>query len=748
MPQSLTQKQVNTFTGGLITEASELTFPENASVDELNCSLERDGTRRRRKAVSLEDNAVTDGIVIPEGSVFHTATWYNVGGLPNLEFLVVQIGSNISFYEKAKEPLSAQRVLNYSIDLATQAGSSGGTISANNSFVPSEEKIQVTSINGLLIVASPAINTFYFERLSDGTFLNEIIDFKERDFEWQGTAYEVEEQYSEKTGSSGSGLITSYNPVSNERKYDTANSGWVGQYGHTAIANYYDGGDGYPPLTHPWYSGKDADGNFSEAEFKKIYRGTTLTANGHFVTGVFQKERRFLPSTSAWTSTSYTSLTVETEPNRFRTVASFGNRVFYAGVDSAKNGGKIYFSKIVESNAELGNFYQVNDPTSEDISDLLDTDGGVVKIAEAHNIRKLHVFGAAILIFAENGVWSISGVDNVFRATEFSISKISDVGLVNENSFVVAGGAPIWWSKTGIYSIQTSETSGQPEARNLSLASIQTLWNAIPNGKKAQVFVEYDQINQRVFWFYPDTEENIDYKYNNVLVLDVNLQAFYPWKISDGTAGHYIIGSSYFSGLGSTATETQVVNGADTIINGSDTVVATVYKDFLQNESEIKLIVRSGVDGKLTVAHFSGDSYLDWGTGDYSSFAEAGYDFMGDMTTFKNAPYVTTYMRVTEDGYTYNGVGYDFINPSSCKMSVSWNLTKANSTPREIYKLKNVPVVDPDDLGSIHYPSDTVVTKSKVRGRGRSMKLRFESSAGKDFHLVGYEVIGAKNTRF
>ena len=104
MPQSLTQKQVNTFTGGLITEASELTFPENASVDELNCSLERDGTRRRRKAVVLEDNAVTDGIVIPEGSVFHTATWYNVAGQPNLEFLVVQIGARSSFLREVKRP--------------------------------------------------------------------------------------------------------------------------------------------------------------------------------------------------------------------------------------------------------------------------------------------------------------------------------------------------------------------------------------------------------------------------------------------------------------------------------------------------------------------------------------------------------------------------------------------------------------------------------------------------------------------
>ena len=119
---------------------------------------------------------------------------------------------------------------------------------------------------------------------------------------------------------------------------------------------------------------------------------------------------------------------------------------------------------------------------------------------------------------------------------------------------------------------------------------------------------------------------------------------------------------------------------------------------------------------------------------------------MGSLTGYKNAPYVTTYMRVTEDGYTASGLGYEFINPSSCKMSVSWDLKKANSTPREIYKLKDVPVVNPSDLSSINYPTNTVVTKSKVRGRGRSMKLRFESTAGNDFHLVGYEVIGAKNS--
>ena len=707
MPQSLIQRTVNTFVKGLITEASELTFPENASVDELNCSLERDGTRRRRKAVALETGAVTAGAVIPQGGVVQTSSWYNVAGFTNLEFLVVQNGKDLTFYEKARTPLSGQLVANASFDLST--------VSANNNLSPSEERIQVTSLNGVLVVASPAIDTVYLEYDEAGS-PNKItattIEFRERDFEWQGSVVEVTSEYFSSDGS-----------PSAERTYDAKNVGW-GQGGGPAIYSN--------ALTHAWYTGKDANGAYSSSDWNEIYTGTSLAANGHFVLNVFNKAR--------------TGLTAEVETGRFRTVAAYAGRVFYSGIDSADNGGKIFFSRLTESVRDIGNCYQVNDPTSEILSDLLDTDGGVVNIPDAHNIRKLHVLGASLLVFAENGVWAVAGVDNVFRATEFAITQVSDVGIVNENTFTVGGGVPIWWSKTGIYAIQAGESLSVPRATSLSLSTIQTLWNDIPNEKKAQAFVEYDQINQRVFWFYPDKDESIDYKYNSILVLDLALQAFFPWKVSDGADGHYIVGTSYFSGLGSTSTETQVINGVDTVVNGADDVVATLYRDFLQGDSEIKLLVRSGVDSKLTVATFSGDTYLDWGDADYNSFAEAGYDFMGNMGTFKNAPYVTTYMRVTEKGYVVDGAGYAFINPSSCKMSVSWNLSKVGSTPREIYKLKDVPVVDPNDLSSINYPTDTVVTKSKVRGRGRSMNLRFESTAGKDFHLVGYEVIGARNS--
>ena len=46
MPQSINEKVVNTFIKGLVTEAGELTFPPDASIDESNCLLERDIRKR------------------------------------------------------------------------------------------------------------------------------------------------------------------------------------------------------------------------------------------------------------------------------------------------------------------------------------------------------------------------------------------------------------------------------------------------------------------------------------------------------------------------------------------------------------------------------------------------------------------------------------------------------------------------------------------------------------------------------
>ena len=815
MPQNLNQKAVNNFVRGLITEAGELTFPEGASVDELNCDLRRDGSRRRRLGVAYEDSNVLSAFTLGDSEILHTGDWVNVGGNADLEFLVVQKGSTLYFYNKGGLPYSAQIESN-SVDLTSNEYA--GSLGAENS------KCQFASIKGNLIVSSPQINTVAIEYdINAGTFTVTEIEFEIRDFEWQGDT---------------STYYNNESSPSQDRKYDAQNTGW-------------NTGNGAPSdltkrLTHPWYSGKDSSGNYSSSEWEKVYAGTTLTGNGHYILDFFTKDRG--------SKSGLTGLTKMTDPEstRFRSVESFAGRVFYAGLDSAQNAGTILFSKLVDTIDDLGICHQQNDPTSEQISDLLDTDGGVIRIPDAVKILRLYAFQNSLFVFAENGIWQISGVDGVFRASEFAVNRVSRIGILNPETFVSAEGVPFWWSTFGIHTLQTDPVSGQGSQQNLTIPTIQSFWDQIDADAKLKVTATYDGINKRIYWAYPDNDETITSKLNNFLVLDIPLQAFYPWKISDQTSNtDAVVGMAFYSGYGAKELELDVTSngGADDVvsydvltatslviyttqnstqgtmefIHSSHTVsvgdsvniystpmvslanflgidVASIQQEitvsattstsftvpiaytanqnttgslswpyayeygnvstandvvsaqistFTTGDPAIILICRNGSDNKITMGGFTSTSFLDWGDTNYTSFAETGYDFIGDPVLKKNAPYLITYCRLTETGFTGNEVdGYEAIRPSSALVSSAWDFKDTFSTSQQIYRKKYPVVVDPNNISEYNYPEDVITTRVKIRGHGRSMRLRYESEQGKDFILLGWGIILGRNPRF
>lgn len=706
MPQRLSQKVVNTFIKGLITEAGELTFPEDASIDELNCLLERDGSRRRRLAVEVEDSNVLSTFTVNNAFEFTTGIWDNVAGQAGLEFFVVQNGSTLYFYNIASEPYSGNQK-SFSVNMTTfeQAGSPGAGTA----------KVQLAAISGDLVVVSEAINPFYitYDPQVDTIGTAQITPLT-RDFEWQGDT----------TTYSTSGTATA------ERIYDAQNAGWGVGGGPAIYTN---------ALTHPWYSGKDSNGNFSQTEWQKVFSGTSLTGNGHFILDFFNKVR--------------SGLTTEAEATRFKTVASFSGRVFYAGLTSAKNGGRILFSKQLDNITEAGRCYQQNDPTSEEISDLLDTDGGVISIPDAYNIQKLHVFGSSLFVFAENGVWQISGVDNVFRATEYSISRITQIGLNNASTFVSVEGVPMWWSKHGIHTISFEQVTGKGQEQNLTIPTIQKFFDKIDGNAKDRCIASYDATNKRVHWFYPNNGEGVFNKKNRVLTLDISIQAFYPWEVSDSTSNtDYIIGSEYIQGFGSDFVDFDVFtsNGDDVLTAAGDDVVINKLTQLSQADSSVALLIFDASTSKMTFGFFQGTEFLDWGNADYSSYAEAGYDFLGDLVLKKNAPYIQVYLRPTETGFAGSEVlGYTPVRESSLLVSSYWDFrNNTSSTPQQAYRLKYVPVVNASALNTWDYPENVVTTRLKMRGHGRSMRLRFESEQGKDFVLLGFGIISAANTRF
>ncbi len=121
MPRAKTNKFYRTFSKGLITEAGYLTYPEDASSDELNTILSRKGNRSRRLGADLEAGAVLNSLSANADHVTHEFVWKAVNNDPNVAFTCVQLGAKIHFFRMDEINLSSRRepftvdLINYKI---------------------------------------------------------------------------------------------------------------------------------------------------------------------------------------------------------------------------------------------------------------------------------------------------------------------------------------------------------------------------------------------------------------------------------------------------------------------------------------------------------------------------------------------------------------------------------------------------------------------------------------------------------
>jgi len=75
----------------------------------------------------------------------------------------------------------------------------------------------------------------------------------------------------------------------------------------------------------------------------------------------------------------------------------------------------------------------------------------------------------------------------------------------------------------------------------------------------------------------------------------------------------------------------------------------------------------------------------------------------------------------------------------SCMLTVKFDFAIDNSagkwsTPQETYKLSTRRLVGTNEA---NYPFKVIDTRVRARGTGRVVVMRYESSPGKDFELIG-----------
>ncbi len=419
----------------------------------------------------------------------------------------------------------------------------------------------------------------------------------------------------------------------------------------------------------------------------------------------------YTPSVAGDESLDVTVMSTTVRP---QATAFYASRIWYAGVKDSRRSSNIYFSQLLKGREDLGKCYQENDPTSEDVFDLIATDGGVIEVPELGDVQILFSFQDSLLIFANNGIWQIKGGTAAgFSATNFIIRKISSIGIASVNSLVDVKGVPVFWADQGIYSVTYDFENDSFQAKSLTDDKIKTFITDIPEYNRQWVKGVYNIQREIVTFIYNDSAtlaaDNTEFKFTKILNLDTRTGAFYPWTIGDNTLD--IRGIVY-------------VRTANRAVPSISKLLCFEHVD-ASNE-------------KIGFAEQKSGQLLDWtqyaidtATAseqiDYTSYFESGYLIHAEAIKHFQATYINVFMEVeTYAGLKMKGI-FDFSNSTS---------SNKEGTLQQCY----------NDLGNVQLAfRDVSMRKLKIRGKGRSLSLRYESESERPFTLIGWSIYETAN---
>jgi len=719
MTRVASEKQYNSFVKGLITEASPLTFPENAFLDGDNIVLNKDGSFARRLGIEYEPDyrLINPGLGV--GYTLGFYRWDFAGNDPHSYLGIIRARWNLYF-----------------VDLLQASPSNHLKNNGAGLYIPglNNGTLEVTRVNGgVVLVSSDLASPVYLTyNPTTDTVTRSDISLKVRDF-W-GVV-------------DGERVDVRPSTLSDTHKYNLMNQGWS-----ETNMNLVD----YPSNADIWTLGKDTSDDFSKATLLKNSTDTAPAPKGKYIIDIYDRGSSRIAESYLRLNTGSPALVLpdDTESGRIQLVATYAGRVFYAGIDSKVTngdtkspdyGGCIFFSKTVSNKEDLGICYQEADPTSEYISDIIDTDGGYINILGANKIVKLVAATNSLVVFAGNGAWRIYGSDSGFKATDYQVEKITNVGVTDGRSVVVAGDNIFYWSRDGIYIMTQDNVSGQRIVQNLSLTTIQSFYNNLSTSARHNAKGMYDERANTVRWLYSNESET---EYDKELILDITLQAFYTNSIE--TTTDYIVDYVTLPNFVENINEVDIYADFDPVYVNTDMVVAEVYIPE-NRDTQFSFLTYNRATYSWTISRYSNSGFLDWTTIDYSSYIITGHELFSDFMRKKQATYLMMMLERTETGFNIEDSYLVTENPSSCFVQSQWNWTDSAAsgkwgTPFQAYRYTRP--YNPSGANDLYETGDRVlVTKNKLRGSGRALSLYIYSETGKDMKVYGFALPVTGNSK-
>lgn len=776
---ALSPLEVSNFVGGLVTDANPMSFPPNASLDEYNMLLNQDGTRSRRLGIDIEANgtpiAVADVVADFSTISYRAFKWDNVAGVPDLTFIVVQIGSYIAIFDSANEDLtSVPPIFTHTLDnKPTQVG--------------------FAHVDGILVIASGAKDLMYIEfNPANATFISNGYRLKIRD------TFGVEDIDGGINYREGSNIAKRPYSLTDAHIYNLRNQTWalprlIGGLNAFAISyevvldpiqawfelsqkSYPSNADSVLDSLYPNTASMidPVTNRFNPKELQSNPPGSLSAPRGYFVIDALDRGTSRLaeitklyddkpPLRGIW---KVEDLPLDSTPTGPTCLAQFAGRMFYAGFTSEVIDGDAYsphmgsyvlFSKLVENTTDLPLCHQVGDPTSKNYAELLDTDGGFIRLEGAYNVQGMIPLPSGLAVIAENGVWVISGEDRgQFKATSYSTSKLSPNGCDSPGSIIPTGDGFMFWSRDGIYKAAPNQF-GDMIVSNMTKNKIQKFYDAISQEDRRYVVGTIDKYERKVKWVYSN-RLNANTACRE-LIYSFDFDAFTSHRISqgnydDGVNEYNIIVAapvtmpSFYAlrdpSLVLCLTDQVLCDGEDVFVSSYETA------ETLTETKYLTILTYANGAVSYTFSSYSEPYHYDWtvasGTGiDAEACMLTGWFGGGDYQRNKQLPYLTMHFYKTETHFV--DVDDDFVlqNQSSCLIQAQWNWANhVNSgkwgTTFQGYRLTRhwiPPTVDSLYDNGFY----TVETRNKVRGSGKVLSLKFTSEPGKHMDIIGWSLL-------
>ena len=762
MPKRGTRAEINTFIQGLITEASPLNFPVNASLDESNFELNRDGTRDRRLGMDFEPSyeLISSGVTVSTvaSAAINTFKWYSINGLVSQEFLVAQVNKKLFFFDLDQTNISRDGQKGF-VELTS---------------FPEEVRYSFAALEGKLVVAA-GVSTVAVVTYNSTTeaFSVTYESIKVRDV-WgvqvPSSSYETDDSFRGTT-------------IPLQHRYNLVNQSWGIPRKNKAgtlvnpVTQYATDLGVYPSNSETVWAGLQFQPVSGATDpFERIYTNLyneVLGADrkapkGYFVIDLLKRgSSRMTVYANNSTKhpalgTSTISLVTDETPGGATAVAAFAGRVFYAGFTGDVISGDarspilsdyVVFSQAVKSASDIVKCYQEGDITSRENSDLVDTDGGFLRIAGARGIVGLYNLESHLIVLATNGVWSIAGgSDYGFSATNYIVSKISTFGGLSDSSVIIENGRMFYWSADGIYVVARGD-AGTFVVQSLTVSSIQTFYENIPASSKIKVIGSHDTFTKKLRWLYKSDALFSPLSETKELVFDLTLNAFYPSTIQNVTGNVVEVIGGFQSKPFDTGTSFNpvVVDDEDVYSDLEQVgIESDIRKSGIQSLRYLTLVSEEGALG-ITFSYYYNNDFKDWYSFDNVGVDAKAYVLTGsqvaeDSAVDKQIPYLIMHFRRTESGV----IGFVPNRQSGCLVRSQWNwantIVSGKWSPLfQAYRYREPRFVE-NTADTYDNGYETIVTKNKLRGRGKAFALYFETESGKDCRILGWNMTLNANT--